>query len=63
MWFMMMWQPIDTAPKDCDIILYDGYEPTVCLGRWDDDDGRWRAGRGYSFWKQPTHWMPFEVPV
>ena len=44
------WQPISTAPKDCDVLVTDGGK--VHLGRWVGRYFTW----GYS--TDPTHWMP-----
>jgi hypothetical protein len=63
------WQPIETAPKDTDVILYCKRIGVVC-GRWSDER---YAGNPRPYWKhdkthlfgikqtredQPTHWMP-----
>lgn len=65
---MMMWQTIETAPKDgTQVLLYwanqdvkenDGF-CRVCrfgspyIGEWSDGE--------YSY-SDPTHWMPIEAP-
>lgn len=65
------WQPIETAPKDKDILISDG--ETVSQGgwlteeEWDGADygeqinyaGWWFVG-GINF--KPTHWMPLPEP-
>jgi hypothetical protein len=61
----MNWQPIDTAPKDRNMLLTDG--TTVCQGGWitDCDQGAEYEGQcGMAGWwsvdgiETPTHWMP-----
>ena len=48
------WRDIETAPKDCDVLVTDGSK--VYLGRW---VGRYFAW-GYS--TDPTHWKPLPKP-
>jgi hypothetical protein len=73
----MNWQPIDTAPKDCIVLLY---RPTqrypwavVAPGQFQCDQ---YAKRPRPFWESwlrihiklddrdypPTHWMPLPAP-
>lgn len=70
------WQPIETAPKDEDIML--GGPESVDVGNWQDEvpdatesgvivdpgmDAGWYGCRG--MWpggEQPTHWMPLPSP-
>ena len=67
----MEWQPIDTAPKDCAILLWvdavDGSAATAWQGSWSWMDKEWvihlpfevdfkRAVITAS--PKPTHWMP-----
>ena len=61
------WQPIETAPKDQEILLglADGDEFRTALGSWEIVDeppeaGRWTA----SLWwgAEPTHWMEIPPP-
>ena len=61
---MMDWQPIDTAPKDRQLLMWEPFEPMICLGRWNDEDGEWSRceSNGTRFWKQPTHWMEAPEP-
>jgi len=57
------WQPIETAPKDEDVLLYQRGEG-VRAGYWDDEHG-WLAveTQGLTGGKiQPTHWMPLPDP-
>ena len=54
----MEWQPIETAPKDGMVLVWDGY-PRIAWqerGVWRDSD---------EFFAQalnPTHWMPLPDP-
>ena len=65
----MMWQPIETAPKDKDVLLYCPMRGAV-RGRWNDCK---YATNPKPYWThdrerlhgvintrndQPTHWMP-----
>lgn len=69
----MQWQPIETAPKDADILL-SCPRIGVVRGRWQDDQ---YAKRPRPYWTndrerllgiasvrgdQPTHWMPLPEP-
>jgi len=64
---MTDWQPIDTAPKDVDVLLLYLDGSGVQPGYWDRDNDCWLAcetkgltgGRWYS---TPTHWMPLPDP-
>ena len=70
----MEWQPIETAPKNADILLYCPRRGVVC-GRWSDEryatkpKPYWTHDRERLFGvretreDQPTHWMPLpEAP-
>jgi hypothetical protein len=52
----MKWQPIETAPKDRDILLYD---ENIYMGQWYDKDW-WVEGGQITC--NPTHWMPLPNP-
>jgi hypothetical protein len=65
------WQPIETAPKDADVILTDGRR--VSQGGWlsEIDQGADYEGMGgcppAGWWSvegidEPTHWMPLPSP-
>lgn len=69
----MEWQPIETAPKDRDILLYTNCRGVV-RGRWNDCK---YATKPRPYWThdreriwgtvacradQPTHWMPLPEP-
>lgn len=62
----MTWQPIETAPEGCNILLFaaTGLDTEVIhIGYWDFYDERWEVGfdprnRVY----RPTHWMPLPTP-
>lgn len=65
----MEWQPIETAPKDCDILLYCKLRGVV-RGEWNDckyfknPKPYWTNDRETIFGvistrsDQPTHWIP-----
>ncbi len=66
---MIDWQPIETAPKNRDIILTDG--KLVSQGGWisDLDQGAEYEGQiGMAGWwsvagvEKPTHWTPLPEP-
>ncbi len=72
------WQPIETAPKECDILVGGGTyswdcdypEPFqlkhVALVRWDKSRENWQGDNtGYQdeyYWYKPTHWQPLPEP-
>ena len=63
------WQPIETAPKDDEILLYgrynsdsQGYMPRPMVGRWGTFHKRWEIHAGSRFGIRPTHWMPLPAP-
>lgn len=56
------WQPIETAPKDAEILMTDG--AIVTIGWWeneidDEESGRFLPGEWIAMaaTNQPTHWM------
>ena len=69
----MEWQPIETAPKDTDVLLYCPRRGAV-RGRWDDNQYArvprpyWSNDRERIFGSretridQPTHWMRLPAP-
>ena len=67
---MSAWQPIETAPKDCSLLLTDG--KTSSEGGWvsDADQGAdWEGQLGMAGWWSvslagpPTHWQPLPAPT
>lgn len=58
------WQPIESAPKDCEVLLYG---PTQ-FGGHGIAQGAWNRGGAMHmpYWMggihQPTHWMPLPAP-
>lgn len=70
---MSEWMPIETAPKDGQLIVVWAIEPgdygytpdttVVTVARW--GYGGWRPTRGggrYDNGIQPTHWLPLPAP-
>jgi len=67
---MNEWRPIETAPKERDLLLTDG--ETVCQGGWlcQVDQGAEYEGQKCApspgWWSifsiDPTHWMPLPDP-
>lgn len=64
----MNWQPIETAPKDCILLL--GYLPhprmdgsrRVYEGRWHEEQSTWTSTNGFLIHTGATHWMPLPSP-
>lgn len=54
----MKWQPIETAPKDADVLLYLDDDYWIEQG-W-QEDGKWKTYSGYSY--NPKYWMPLPEP-
>lgn len=58
-----MWQPIETAPRDMDILAYNSATGPY---RTKFSDGEWpMRGWGYldgTWYPRPTHWMPLPPP-
>lgn len=59
------WQPIETAPKDADVLLLYLDGSGVQPGYWEDDrwiacETHWLTGGGWH--AEPTHWMPLPDP-
>jgi len=58
----MEWQPIETAPKDENILGHEDGAVTVLY--WDELQAGWRypyKGGSRTKWF-PTHWMPLPPP-
>lgn len=53
------WQPIETAPKDRRILLFQG---GVWKGGWDECERKWMGAGAGVFIVQPTHWMELPTP-
>lgn len=63
----MMWQPIETAPKDGSAILAWGAGLGHLIAAFDREYGwgyRWCMldGQNYSFASSLTHWLPLPAP-
>lgn len=67
------WQPIETAPKDKSVLLYDSNRKEKYCGRWDKQkynkkpNPYWEKYARYSdiVYQRtypPTHWMPLPQP-
>jgi len=50
------WRPIETAPDERDVLIWDG-RPVVAA----KIAGVWHVARS-GFAKNPTHWQPIEPP-
>lgn len=57
-----MWQPIETAPREIDVLCYlDRGRPPVVAGYFKDSGGWYTYDEPYTrLW--PTHWMPLPPP-
>lgn len=66
----MAWQPIETAPKDGNLMILGwagskSLAANVDLGRWKQAHiaaDAWASIHGVFFSYQPTHWMPLPEP-
>lgn len=59
----MNWQPIESAPKNTDILLY--WHDNVWIGRFYQGSGYWSLcdyGGFEDGEDAPTHWMPLPEP-
>ena len=58
------WQPIETAPKDCPLLIGRIGHPRVFSVQWNERLGHWATGPSpMDFFTEPTHWMiPPEAP-
>lgn len=56
----MMWKEIDSAPKDCLIILASIGQDNSTPGYWEEEGSRWVCPYGFPF--PATHWMPLPEP-
>lgn len=58
------WQPIDTAPRDKELLLGWANDPDIMIGccgygQWGEVN---RVGQIDAFDPQPTHWQPLPAP-
>lgn len=53
----MSWQPIETAPKDGDVLVYVARSKEQFVAYWDEEEEAWRFAPNAKL-KTPTHWMP-----
>lgn len=55
------WQPIETAPKDCPVLVYapgkEGLTALISTCKW-----HYQAGFCIDEIREPTHWMPLPSP-
>ena len=59
---MIEWKPIETAPMDTDVLLFEP-DYSIFVGSnfsLDDGDSYWCACGGPR--RKPTHWMPLPEP-
>ena len=66
---MSEWQPIDSAPRDGDVLIFVKETGEQFVAYWgtaiEDGDQAWTfaRGNGLSFIvRNPTHWMPLPSP-
>lgn len=58
---MSEWRPIATAPKDEEILVYEGRTGQIEIVDWSDiEEGKWLS-RDYDR-IEATHWMPLPAP-
>ncbi len=57
------WWPIDTAPKNETVLVWEPSEPAMCYAWW--NDGEWTPSHSpfVRFFKQPTYWTVLEPPA
>jgi hypothetical protein len=55
------WQPIETAPKDENILLWVPDDYGVNRGYWDDEQQDWHWDSKATS-APPTHWRPLPLP-
>lgn len=74
---MTNWQPIDTAPKEGEIIVCGRYSDDIALVRWDENAKDWICmadgyavlssqtdfGSDYRYFSVPSHWQPAPRPL
>jgi hypothetical protein len=59
------WQPIETAPKDVEILVWSQYQDTAYLAICDDQQWwtpDWWPEKWTEWLYSPTHWMPLPEP-
>lgn len=63
-----VWRPIDTAPRNCLVLLWDAYYEAR-VGRFDHDTGKWMTVLPYGEERgeigkelSPILWQPIEYP-
>lgn len=61
---MNNWQPIETAPKDGDVVLLVNAYGYLCIAHWDGETfgGQWSDGEVCYDPTFFTHWMRPELP-
>lgn len=57
------WQPIETAPKDQDVLLFDGEKQfvgrmTLKVGHQFAPVEKFENWHVWEYWPKPTYWMP-----
>jgi len=57
------WQPIETAPKDREILVCQSQNSIVRIAKGKNEHGNWRTGSGpMDYIVAVTHWMPLPKP-
>lgn len=56
------WMPIETAPKDQNILLYGAKRLDYCVGRFQGGEWITESSHEWHLMYTPTHWMPLPKP-
>jgi len=57
------WKPIETAPKNCRILIGRVGHQWAVSAKWNERKEYWSTGQTpMDFFSEPTHWMPLPPP-